>query len=108
MDASAATIDVLPSIVRSVATRIPVLMDGGVRSGLDVAKGLALGAAAVFAGRAFMTGVAALGKAGGLYVADLLAEELEVAMTQLGCSNLLELQMVEIRHDAAWPGRADA
>jgi (S)-mandelate dehydrogenase len=77
-------------------------MDGGVRSGSDVAKALALGADAAFAGRAFLTGVAALGERGARYTIDLLAQELEVVMTQLGVTSLADLPSVQTRHPGEW------
>lgn len=102
LDAGPATIDVLPSIADAVGARTCILLDSGVRSGLDAAKALALGARGVFAGRAFLAGVAAKGLAGAGYTIDLLAAELELAMAQLGVASLGELPSVPIRHRSAW------
>ena len=60
-------------------------------SGLDIARALALGADFVLLGRAFMFGVAALGKRGGEHTAELLIADLKNNMTQLGCSTVDEL-----------------
>lgn len=102
LDASAASVDVLPGIADALGGRVPLLIDGGVRSGSDVAKALALGANAAFAGRAFLTGVAALGDRGALYTTDMLAEELEVTMTQLGVTSLADLPSIQTRHPGEW------
>jgi len=58
MDTAPATIEVLSSIAQAVAGRVPVLMDGGVRRGVDVLKALALGATAVQVGRPVLWGLA--------------------------------------------------
>jgi L-lactate dehydrogenase (cytochrome) len=63
-----------------------VLADSGVESGADIARMLAKGAAAVLAGRAFVYGVAALGRAGGSHTIDLLQGELTAFMGQLRCA----------------------
>jgi L-lactate dehydrogenase (cytochrome) len=78
-----------------------LLCDGGVRSGLDVVRMLALGADAALAGRAFLFGVGAIGSDGADYVSDLLIEEISVAMRQLGTPDFASLRDVAIRH----PGR---
>jgi len=85
LDGAIATIDALPGIVASVAGRIPVLLDGGVRRGTDVLKALALGASAVLIGRPYLWGLAAAGETGVRQVLDLLRGELELAMTLCGC-----------------------
>lgn len=101
-DASPATLDVLPAIVDSLAGRLPVMIDGGIRSGLDIAKAVAAGADFAFAGRSFLTGMAALGETGGHYVADLLIEEFGAALTQSGVTRPEALRGVPHRHPGRW------
>ena len=69
-----------------------LMVDSGVRSGLDIARAIACGADFVLLGRAFMFGVAALGSQGGNHVVSLLRDELENTMVQLGIENLTELR----------------
>ena len=92
-DAAPASISVLPDIVASVGNKTKVLFDSGPRTGLDIARAIALGADMVFLGRAFMFGVGALGKAGGEHVYDLLEADLKCNMMQIGCNNLTELPL---------------
>lgn len=90
-DGAPAAVSVLPGIASVVGNRAAVLFDSGVRGGLDIARALALGADFVLLGRAFMYGVAALGKIGGDHVAQILADDLTNNMTQLGCHDIAEL-----------------
>ena len=85
LDASLAPIDLVSTIKAAVGSKIPVMADGGVESGVDIARFLAQGAAMVFSGCAMMYGVAALGEAGAEHVIDLLQEELRQVMEQLRC-----------------------
>lgn len=64
VDTLPATIEVLESIAQRVAGRVPVLVDGGIRRGMDVVKALALGAAAVLIGRPYLYALATAGAAG--------------------------------------------
>jgi isopentenyl diphosphate isomerase/L-lactate dehydrogenase-like FMN-dependent dehydrogenase len=88
MDTAPATIEVLPRIAESVAGRVPVLLDGGVRRGLDVLKALALGASAVQIGRPVLWGLAADGQAGVEQVLAMLRQELDLAMALAGCPDI--------------------
>jgi isopentenyl diphosphate isomerase/L-lactate dehydrogenase-like FMN-dependent dehydrogenase len=87
LDGVAATIDALPEVVEAVAGRVPVLLDGGVRRGVDVLKALALGAEAVLIGRPPLYGLAAAGEEGVRHVLELLHEELRHGLLLLGCAS---------------------
>lgn len=91
LDRVLATADVLPEAVEAVAGRAPVLVDGGIRRGIDVAIALALGADAVLVGRPALWGLAAAGEAGASQVLELLRAELELALVLCGCSGPQEL-----------------
>jgi len=84
LDGAPATAAVLPRIAEAVGERIEVLMDGGVRSGQDVLKALALGAKGCLIGRAFLYGLGAMGEAGVAKTLSLIAEELRVSMSLTG------------------------
>ena len=84
LDGVPSSISVLPRIADAVGDRLDILMDGGIRSGQDVAKALACGAKAVMLGRPWAYGLAARGEAGVTQVLALLKRELEVTMTLLG------------------------
>jgi 4-hydroxymandelate oxidase len=83
-DAVPAAVDALPRIADAVAGRIPVLLDGGVRRGSDVALALALGATAVGIGRPVVWGLAADGERGVRHVLDLLRDEFDHALALCG------------------------
>jgi L-lactate dehydrogenase (cytochrome) len=94
-------IDVLPAIAAQVGSRATVLMDSGVRSGLDVARAVALGANAAFAGKAFLWGLGALGEQGPRHVIDLLIDEARAAFGQIGAHTPADARSVVIRHPGA-------
>jgi L-lactate dehydrogenase (cytochrome) len=96
-----APIDVLPAIVRAVGGRATVMLDSGIRSGLDVVRAAALGADAAFAGKAFLWGLGALGAEGPGHVLDLMIDEMKSAVGQLGAHRLNDLRKVDIRHENA-------
>jgi isopentenyl diphosphate isomerase/L-lactate dehydrogenase-like FMN-dependent dehydrogenase len=87
LDSAPATIDALPEVVEAVAGRIPVLLDGGIRRGTDVAVSLAIGAEAVLVGRPALWGLAVDGEAGARLALEILAEELRLALALLGAPN---------------------
>ncbi len=86
LDCCLATGDVLAEVVDAVAGRVPVLVDGGIRRGTDVAIALALGADAVLVGRAPLWGLAAGGEAGVTRVLEMLRDELELALALCGAT----------------------
>lgn len=91
LDTVPASLDALPGVVRQVAGRVPVLMDGGIRRGTDVLKALALGASAVLVGRPCLYALAVAGPAGVAHVLHLLRCEFEVAMVLTGCRTLADI-----------------
>ena len=97
LDCLPVAIDVLPSIRAAVGDRLVVMVDGGVQRGSDVAIALCLGADFVFAGRAPTYGVAAHGLAGATRALEILREELDLAMGQLGVTAVsgLRQELVE-------------
>ena len=96
-----APIDVLPAIARAVGGRATVMLDSGVRSGLDVVRAIALGADAAFAGKAFLWGLGALGAEGPGHVIDLMIEEMKSALGQIGALRPSEARSAAIRHPGA-------
>ena len=81
----------LPSVAEAVAGRSPILVDGGVRSGLDVVRMLALGADFVLLGRAWAYALGARGGAGVAHVLKLVEAEVRVAMALTGCTRISEI-----------------
>lgn len=81
----------LPSIAESVGGKLPILADGGVRTGLDVARMLSLGADFVLLGRAWAYALAADGRAGVAHVLKLIEAELRVAMALTGVTRIDEI-----------------
>jgi len=88
LDAGESTIKPLTSIAEKYGNQIEVMMDSGIRSGVDVARSLASGAKFTFMGRSFMYGVAALGKNGGNHTISLLKTELQQVMEQICCEKV--------------------
>jgi (S)-mandelate dehydrogenase len=104
-DGAPATIDVLPAIVAAVGARATVMVDSGIRGGLDVVRALALGAKAGFAGRPFLYGLAALGPIGAAHVVDLFLDEIRTEFTHTGIRSVAEAAAVTARHPGAWQVR---
>lgn len=91
LDAARSSISVLPKIVDAVGHRTTVLMDGGIRSGQDVTRALALGAKACLIGRAWVYGVAAKGEAGVTAVLETMKRELRTSMALIGKSRVADI-----------------
>src|SRR5438445_6305739 len=101
VEALPAPIDALPAIARAVGGRVTLMLDSGVRSGLDVVRAVALGADAAFAGKAFLWGLGALGAEGPLHVIDLMIDEMKAAFGQIGARRPTQARSVVIRHPGA-------
>ena len=91
LDGAVSSIAALPSIAGAVGSRVEVLMDGGIRSGQDVIKALALGAKGVFIGRAYVYGLGALGEAGVTKALEIIRKELDVTMAFCGLRDVRQV-----------------
>ena len=91
LDGAPSTISALPAVVEAVEGKMEVLMDGGIRSGIDVLRALACGAKGVLLGRAWAFALAAGGGAGVRHMLDLLRGELAVAMALTGHARIEEI-----------------
>jgi len=91
LDGAPASLDALPAIVAAAEGRIPVLLDGGVRRGADIAKALALGAAACLIGRPQLWGLAVAGEEGVAHVLDIYRRELDRVMGLCGVSRIADI-----------------
>jgi L-lactate dehydrogenase (cytochrome) len=85
LDGASSSIRALPPIAQAVGDRLAVLMDGGVRSGLDVLKALSSGAKACLIGRAWAYALGARGEAGVAHMLQIMRQELRVAMALTAC-----------------------
>jgi L-lactate dehydrogenase (cytochrome) len=91
LDGAPSSISALAPIARAVGTRIEVLMDGGIRSGQDVIKALALGAKGVLVGRAYVYGLGAMGEAGVAKALQIIGNELDVTMALCGLRDVRQV-----------------
>ena len=91
VDGSIGSLDALPGIVAAVDGALPVLLDSGVRTGADVVKAIALGAATVLLGRPYVYGLAIAGETGVGEVIDDVLAELDLTTGLVGATSLAEL-----------------
>lgn len=91
VDGAISTLEALPSIVKAVNGKIPVLMDSGIRGGADVFKAIALGATAICIGRPYVYGLSIAGEKGVYEVLRNLLADFELTMALAGCRNLREV-----------------
>jgi isopentenyl diphosphate isomerase/L-lactate dehydrogenase-like FMN-dependent dehydrogenase len=101
LDRCIPTADALPEVVDAVQGRGTVLVDGGIRRGVDIAIALALGANAVLVGRPALWGLAAGGEAGARRVLELLRQELELTLALCGCGSPTELTRAHVQRAPA-------
>jgi L-lactate dehydrogenase (cytochrome) len=90
-DAAPAPIDLLPAVVKAVGERAEVIVDGGVRRGVDVLKAIALGATACMIGRPYVYGLAAGGQLGVERALQILKAELERNMALMGVTKIADI-----------------
>jgi L-lactate dehydrogenase (cytochrome) len=91
LDGAPSSISALPAITQAVGSETEVLFDGGIRTGADMLRALALGARACLIGRAYVYGLGAGGKAGVAKAIDILQKELSVAMALTGTTRVADI-----------------
>jgi L-lactate dehydrogenase (cytochrome) len=91
LDGAPSSIEILPEIVDAVGAQMEIMFDGGIRSGQDVMRALALGAKSCMIGRAFAHGLGAGGEAGVAKAIDLIRNELSVTMGLTGVNTIAEI-----------------
>jgi isopentenyl diphosphate isomerase/L-lactate dehydrogenase-like FMN-dependent dehydrogenase len=102
LDGSIPTLRVLPEIVDAVGDEIEVLMDSGVRRGVDVVKALALGAKAVLLGRAYVYALLAAGEPGVRSMLELFRQQIDEALAFLGVESVDELDASYLELPPGW------
>lgn len=91
LDGAPSSIEALPAIASAVGDRIEVWMDGGIRSGQDVLKAVALGARGVMIGRAFVYGLGAMGEEGVVSALEIIRKELDISMAFCGRTDIKQV-----------------
>lgn len=91
LDGAISSIKALPRIAEVIAGQTEIWFDGGIRSGQDIYKALALGASTCMTGRAFLFGLGAMGEAGVTKVLEILQKELDVSMALTGCKQISDI-----------------
>ena len=91
LDAGSSTINSMISLVKKYEKKTTIMIDSGLRSGVDVARVMASGAKFCFLGRTFMYGVGALGNNGALHTFEMLKKQLNQVMIQIGCEKTSDL-----------------
>jgi len=102
IDALPAPIDTLPAIAGVAGKRMTIIYDSGVRTGVDIARAVALGADGVLAGKPFLWSLGALGEKGPALLIDIFIDELRATLGQLGCATVGDLRHVAVRHPGAY------
>ncbi len=91
LDGASSSIAMLPAIAEAVGSDLEVLFDGGIRSGQDVLRAVALGARACLAGRAYIYGLGAGGEAGVARAIEIIKNELDTSMALCGVTSIAEI-----------------
>jgi len=88
LDGAMSSIEALPGIVQAVGSKVELHMDGGIRSGQDVLKAVALGAKGTYVGRAFLYGLGAMGEEGVTAAIEIIRKELDITMALCGLRDI--------------------
>jgi len=91
LDGAPSSISMLPGIADAIGSEVEVMFDGGIRSGQDVLRALALGARSCLIGRPYIFGLGAGGEAGVSKAIDIIRAELEVSMALTGVTRIAEI-----------------
>ncbi len=98
LDGALSSIRMLPSILRAVGDKVEVHIDGGIRSGQDVFKALALGAHGTYIGRPYIYGLGAMGQAGVTKALQVIQKELDITMALTGVQKAAEISRSNRQH----------
>src|SRR6516165_1383833 len=102
LDGAPSSISMLPRIADAVGGDIEVMFDGGIRSGQDIARSLALGARSCMSGRAYIYGLGAAGEAGVACAIEIMRNELDITMALIGVTRVADISRDAI---VGWPVR---
>ena len=91
LDGAPSSIEALPEIVDAIGAQMEIMFDGGIRSGQDVVRALAMGAQSCMIGRAYIHGLGAAGEAGVAKAIDIIAKEMSVTMGLCGVNSVAEI-----------------
>jgi L-lactate dehydrogenase (cytochrome) len=91
LDGARSTISALPLVAEAVQGRCEILLDGGIRSGQDILKALAMGASAALTGRSYLYGLGAMGGDGVTLALQIMSRELQVSLALTGCNDVLDV-----------------
>lgn len=99
LDGAPSSISVLPRIVDVVGDQIEIHLDGGIRSGQDVLKAVAIGAKGTYIGRPFLYGLGAMGKAGVTKALEIIAREMDITMALCGKRHIADIDASVLHKD---------
>jgi len=91
LDGAPSSISALPTIADALGSEIEIMFDGGVRSGQDIARALALGARSCMSGRAYIYGLGAGGQAGVARAIEIMRDELDTSMALMGVTKVADI-----------------
>lgn len=105
LDGALSTIRSLPAVVRAVGDQAEVYLDGGIRSGQDVLKALAMGAKSTFIGRSYLYGLGAMGQAGVTRALEVIQKEMDITLALCGVQKAREFTREHILVPEGFEGR---